>query len=682
MTSATIFPDTTILIQYQSLDRIDWNAVLGVKQARLMLSSSIWNEMEDIAQQNISPSLARRAQTALSYLQQLIEAQDRDSKDFGVTRLDDPDLDYSAEELDPNSVSDVLVASIIAYQQIHALEFVVLFTDDSETRRKARKAGIEIGQLPNAYLLSASQAQKPVIKPIAAHPAAPPKTLTPEHLAQAGPLFRAAAPPKAPVEPDIDPKPANAAPSESPVSDVPATADAPQQAAPKADVSPQPAAQPENREALRAKPPIVIHSTSPAKKEATPSELDVSKNGDTSNKTPASKNPDSPETASPETAPAAPPPQKPEPASADSNGKEGYKPPFLEMRQEPGRPDPGYVELFNLPSKKNAPPAPNGNGKNPLNLPPVALEPNGLQPDAVKPESTSSFSFSNQPPPLPAPPVNPFEPLIPSEASQPAKTDLRLTFENDENRTAVIIHHPSYPTIEDISHKLSHLRKNYPKLTQVIGANSGDGIGNDFASVAAPHEMLHQRRAQRIKRYNNTLDTFYKRSEKFMSELADFENLRKRSAKLSLSLFNDIPDSLRSLYIAIHFPSNVRVYSEDNLPEAPQGPKPPDDPDLDALFDTIRLPVVPIPSELSNSDNVKMRSRNVAPMEVRWNKGWDVIYSVKEIGKHERIQFNPLFIVFNSFDHATAFRIHYRITVASASYEELGELEVLVRKEL
>lgn len=651
-----------------------------------MVSSSVWNEMEDIEKQDISPSLAKRAQTALAQLRQLI-AQDREGSNLSVARLEDPNLDFSAEELDPNSVADVLVASIIAYQQMHALEFVILFTDDKETRQKARKAGIEIGRLPNAYLLGAPKPQQPVAKQPGSLPKPPPKTLTPEHLAQPGPLFSTSAPPSRSIEPDL--------PSET-VSDNPSPAKMPtanqviqedqKQAAPTKNNPQLSATQPEQQGPLPSTPRFEILSTA----SSTPVEKISAKKDAIENRTEAPNRPESrqPPAKSPvpanteddTAAPEQPVQVSPDENRTDKNRTDEYKPPFLEMRQQPARPDPGYVEFFNMPAKKETDPGLNGHEKKPLSLPPIALESNGSGSDAAK--STPSFSFSNRQPAVPAPPANPFEPLVPSEESKPAKTELRLTFEKDENRTTVILHHPSYPTIEDISNKLSHLRKNYPKLTHVIGSNSGDGIGNDLASVAAPHEMLLQRRAQRIKRYNNTLDTFYKRSEKYMSELADFENLRKRSAKLNLSLLNDIPDSLKSLYIAIHFPSNVRVYSEDNLPEAPQGPKPPDDPDLDALFDTIRLPVVPIPSELSNSDSVKMRSRNIAPMEVRWNKGWDVIYSIKEIGKHERVSFNPLFIVFNSFDHATAFRIHYRITVASASYEELGELEVLVRKEL
>lgn len=680
MTSATIFPDTTILIQYQSLDRIDWHAVLGVKQARLMLSSSVWNEMEEIEKQDISPSLARRAKAALTQLRQLI-AQDREGSSLSVTKLDDPNLNYSAEELDPNSVADVLVASIIAYQQTNALEFVVLFTDDNETRQKARKAGIEIARLPKTYLLGAPQPEKQEAKPVASLPKPPPKTLSPEHLAQPGPLFRASRSKGAPAEQDVAPETAANAPTPAkPAADGPPVIKDQPQTASKKDIIPVPETEPERTGPSVSAPRIEILSTAKARKEPNPSEKETS--GKSTKKTdPLEEQKIQPKNPLPSKIEhQEKKPDKPTPASVDTNDIDAYKPPFLEMRQEPARPDPGYVEFFNIPAKKEVHPGANGNGKNPLNLPLTTPNPDGS--DAEPEKSTPPFSFSNHQDSIPTPPVNPFEPLVPSEESKPAKTELRLTFENDESRTAVILHHPSYPTIEDISNKLSHLRKNYPKLTHVIGSNSGDGIGNDFASVGAPHEMLLQRRAQRIKRYNNTLDTFYKRSEKYMSELADFENLRKRSAQLNLSILNDLPDSLKSLYIAIHFPSNVRVYSEDNLPEAPQGPKPPDNPDLDALFDTIRLPVVPIPSELSNSDNVKMRSRNVAPMEVRWNKGWDVIYSIKEIGKHERISFNPLFIVFNSFDHATAFRIHYRITVASASYEELGDLEVLVRKEL
>ena len=193
--------------------------------------------------------------------------------------------------------------------------------------------------------------------------------------------------------------------------------------------------------------------------------------------------------------------------------------------------------------------------------------------------------------------------------------------------------------------------------------------------------MLTQRRLHRAKRYNATLDSYYASTEKYLADLSEFENFRRRTAKLNLSIVNDLADSLKSLYIVVHFPPQVRVYSEDNLPLSPTGPRPPERPNLNALFDTIRLPSVIVPGE-SNNNAIRLRSGNIAPMEIRWNKGWDVIYSIREIEKFSQLLFNPLFIAFNSFEQATTFRLHYRVTVASASYEELGELEVVVRKEL
>ena len=263
-------------------------------------------------------------------------------------------------------------------------------------------------------------------------------------------------------------------------------------------------------------------------------------------------------------------------------------------------------------------------------------------------------------------------------------TELRLAFGEQEKHTSVIIRHPVYPSIDDVTSKLAKVKKAHAKINLPVGSPGGDGLDTsmtDPLAVTSEDALLH-RKMHRAKRYNTVLDTYYANTEKYLGDLTEFENLQRRSAKLEISLVNDLADALRSLYIVIHFPSQVRVYTEDTLPDRPVGPRPPEKPNLSALFDAIRLPRVPVPGELSGGDSIKLRSRNIAPMEVRWNKGWDVIYSVRDIEKHTRLPFNPLFIVFNSFDHATSFRIQYRATVASASYEELGELEVFVRKEL
>ena len=307
--------------------------------------------------------------------------------------------------------------------------------------------------------------------------------------------------------------------------------------------------------------------------------------------------------------------------------------------------------------------------------------------DEPTPTVTHSFSFVSQKPTAATPPEPPKQnSFVPTEVNY-EKADLRLSVgTQDEYRTTVVIHHPIYPSLDDVNNHLTTVRTNFPKLSLPYEAG-GDGLGSDLLVTNLPYgsvapDTILQRKAQRIKKYNSSLDTYYSGIEKYLSDNAEFDNFKRRSAKVDLSLFNDLPEDLKSLYISIHFPGNVRVYHEENLPERPASPPPPEEPDLEMLFDPIRLPQVPIPTELSSASDLKMRGRNAAPIEVRWNKGWDVIYSIREIEKNSAIPFNPLYIAFNSFDHATSFRINYRITVASASYEQLGELEIVVRKEI
>lgn len=647
MTSATIFPDTTILIQYQSLDRIDWPAVLGVDSAKVVLATAMLQEIEDIREQDISPTLAKRADAALTAVDTLLNIASESPEHLKVIKATSPDIDFSVESLDPNSIADLLVATVIDYQRKQALEYVVLFTDDPETRVKARKAGVEVAALPKNYLVDNQG------KPAAPAPAPPTqersspllagkiaKTPSTQRLARPTPLFKNSLIPES-----ARPAEASAPESEDAVlaehtEETPATEDISRKTKLFEVIDPL-------EEATKS-PVIAVEKNHPE-----PEEIQV------------------PEVVQQETPP----------------------PPFIDIKQEPARPDPGYVEFITSPPQPASAKADTaGQNRHPKTGEPIKgtvtsrlLPPEAPDTAAVQkifsglPSQTSSVhartSTNGKKTPT-APPAT----LTPEPEEKP---ELRLAFEEDESRSTLIIHHPEYPTIDEVTERIADLRRQYPKLA-LLGPSGGDGIDNSQYATGEDNEAFYQRKNNRIKRYNASLDGFYASWEKYLSEMAEFENQRRRSAQLNLMLINELPDALKSLYIAIHFPSNMRVYSEDTLPDKPVGPTPPEEPNLEALFDTIRLPRVPVPGEIyvPDTSDIKMRSRNLAPVEVRWNKGWDVIYSIREIKKGEHIPFNPLYIVFNSFEHATSFRIHFRITVASASYEEKGNLEMLVRKEI
>ncbi len=671
MTSATIFPDTTILIQYQSLDHVDWRTVLKVNHVKIVLTSAVLQEIEEIKNQDISPTLARKASDALAAVNDLLK-EDADLPDYlSVEEAETPQINFGVEHLDPNSVADLLVATMIAYQRSHALEFVALFSDDSETRLKANTAGFEVASLPKNYLNNGKANKADVQQnPAFAQQATETKqglfAPSTKKLANPTPLFK------------------NNLIHES---HQPATPPPP-----VADETPNEEKPNKLFEVLNEDEPPVSAPIVEEKETVEPREIQIN----TADVKSALSGMPSHEVKKEE-----------ELKEADEESKtelkEEAKAPFVAIKQERARPDHAHKRYGHGPKKpvreqSNGQLAENGQA---ADLPPltaritspgngvsqeVPSEPKTPEVSLPKPPQRQSISFSSKPAPADDEQTVTPDPTPSSEYVE-EKPELRLAFEGDDTRSAIIIHHPEYPSIDEVTEQIAKLRKNYPKLA-ALGNSSGDGVGSGIptyngASSPAQNDLIFQRRNSRIQRYNSALDTYYSSSEKFLSEIAEFENLKRRSARLDLMLINELPDSLKSLYISIHFPSNLRVYSEDTLPDKPVGPNPPEEPNLDALFDQMRLPRVPIPGELSGHNNdIKMRSRNLAPVEVRWNKGWDVIYSMREIEQSEHIPFNPLYIVFNSFEHATSFRIQFRITVASASYEERGDLEVLVRKEI
>ena len=521
MTSATIFPDTTILIQYDSLDQIDWEAVFGVKNVKLMLTASVLQEMNDIKNQDISPALSKRARQSLMSIQTLLEASKKDPSRIQLFKVSDPKIDFAAEGLDPNSVADMLVASIITYQQANALEYVILLSDDKRTKNKAGEAGIELGNLPPQYLFTRN-APAPSTSPAfeITTSVEPPETngLFADGamgLTKSGPLFQSAA---------------NQETTENNVPEEAETVDT------GLDFEPIPAVTADNG----------YSEQSEASEETVTDE----------------------ESASVET----PKPEAP--------------PPFVEIKQAPARPDYGHYEIFNTP--QNAPPL------TPSEPPtPAVKSTESPTPEVKSPEPeekplldlTPSFSFTSNPQSTSDRDEDSFIPVEPAAASEqlePEQTELRLAFSESEARTSVIIRHPMYPSIDEVAARLAQVRNSVPKLKVPVSDLGGDGLGNSLTDPLAitTEDVIVQRKSQRIKRYNSTLDTYYANTEKYLGDIAEFENLRRRSAQLDLCLINDLADSLKSLYIVIHFPSQIRVFSEENLPERPTGPKPPEQPDL------------------------------------------------------------------------------------------------------
>ncbi|MEZ4700872.1 MAG: PIN domain-containing protein [Rhodothermales bacterium] len=601
MTTANLFPDTALLLAYQALDTLDWEQLYGVDRATVVIAPSVLRELSRLKNQVGTHPDAERAAALFEQFVRLL-SQGAGNAAVVFKTVQDPRIDFVAERLDPANPRDQLVATIIDYQQNHALEYVVLLSDDPETIIKAERAGIDISRLPAYLHLSARNTDLAapstpsgdgIATRTANHgqPEAINRILPLDRLATAAPLYPSLPEPRLPSLPPL-PVARQAEP-------------APDAFRPQTDVE---------------TPTFEGHETD---------SLPVSSTGSLPEAIVQVRLPSAPEFLNPRPAPEPPAPPAPEPPAR----------PAPEPIETPPPARPAYVEMFSHEEQASEP--------------------------GHEDEGPSSFTNVDDVPHR----QSPRSPSLTRSAPE-----LRLAFNDGTYRATALIRSPLYPSIEEITHELTRVRKEYPKLAYMKEADAAQRANGQGVMP------LFERMNERIKRYNAALDAYYAGIEKYLHDASEHGNMQRRTATLELSMINDAPLILKSLYITLRFPAHVRIFADDNVPDRPVPPSPPARPNLDALFDTIRLPSVPVPSELRQSTNIVLRSRSLSPLEIRWNKGWDVIYSLRELERNHAVSFNPLYLVFNSFDEATSIRMPYRITVASSSQEERGQLELLVRK--
>jgi hypothetical protein len=474
-----------------------------------------------------------------------------------VRTIAEPSINFEAEHLDASQPRDQLIASVIDFQQVHALEHVVLFTDDPATRDMAERAGIDVlsrRSLPSDQRLASSSGDGMAPR-------------EPASSRDAGSTSRAL-----PFDRLVVPSPLYAGRT-----DVSLSQSAPVAQAPGHPHAANPVAVAESADLDTA--PDHAGALLPLHTELPEAIVQV---------------------------------RLPNPLPASREDVPG-----TEERVEPPRPTLEATVRPTEPSRSHPTGAANGPAE-----PPSAL---------------------------------------------------RLAFDNGATRSTITVQAPRWPSIEEITAELSRVRRDYPKRAFLTPSNVPEA-----GPTRGPAQI--ERKNKRVARYNAALDSYYAALERYIQDISEHVNLKRRSATVQIRLVNDSPATLKSLYITIRLPESVRVFTEESLPKPPTSPVPPAEPNLDAVFEPFLLPRVPVPAELLQESSVVLRNRSLSPLEIRQNNGWYVIYTVRELERHHTVSFHPLYLSFQSFDEAASIRIPYRITVASLSQEERGQLEVLVKK--
>lgn len=221
-------------------------------------------------------------------------------------------------------------------------------------------------------------------------------------------------------------------------------------------------------------------------------------------------------------------------------------------------------------------------------------------------------------------------------------------------------------------------------------------IERPLAPTEGIASLLGQPPTESLRAYNCDLDTYYERYAQYVRELRDFENEKRLTKELSITLRNTGGCPALDIDICLHFPDGFELVKAGALPEPPAKPDPPSRPlsfaeglgnitagafsqlrtgflseDLSRLaalsesrFAVPKLPVV----------------SNVSEPVIERSNSFTVRYHVREL-KHTFLEgLGPLYVMFQSFDTASSFGIDYAIIADNTPKETTGRLHVEIQK--
>ncbi|MDQ5824049.1 MAG: PIN domain-containing protein [Chloroflexota bacterium] len=180
------FVDTNVLLQYQTFDQVDWRQVVRAQHVTLILAPIVLAELDRHKDSMANQRLHDRAREIMPRLAPLLEqalatgepAYVREGV-YIVGIPEEPDVDWSAARLDPNTNDDRLIAAMIDVHTSWHIESLVLVSADFTPRFKAQAKKLPaidpkglIQELHDMQRAAAKTAQKPALE---ASPAAPPK---------------------------------------------------------------------------------------------------------------------------------------------------------------------------------------------------------------------------------------------------------------------------------------------------------------------------------------------------------------------------------------------------------------------------------------------------------------------------------------------------------------------------
>jgi hypothetical protein len=256
---------------------------------------------------------------------------------------------------------------------------------------------------------------------------------------------------------------------------------------------------------------------------------------------------------------------------------------------------------------------------------------------------------------------------------------------------------PNILNNEEIDRNLDEIRNRNPRLEQshinskLEKNDDGDDsaedkltladlmgkIGPSIRNVINPEEILE---------YNNDLENFYNDYKAYLLTQVEYENLRRRTIKISIWLANNGTLPAEDIDIIMHFPDGFDLLKEEDLPKPPKPPVPPSPPmsQMERLFDHNNLwrdSLISPHFNLPHDFNRVEPPPNVSAPRIRRTNSYDVNIHILRVKHLLKVKFDELFIMFKSYEDAQSFHVNYEILAANLPQKTEGSLHIIIKKD-
>lgn len=261
---------------------------------------------------------------------------------------------------------------------------------------------------------------------------------------------------------------------------------------------------------------------------------------------------------------------------------------------------------------------------------------------------------------------------------------LKLAFAGKSNQFSITVQQPLAVAEEEIQQRMIDIKNKY-RRRPIVPKSEPPQDSSPFAgfvriqSLVGNSNNLGGPSSEEITRYNRDLEKFYEEYEIHLRESVVSTNLQRRTIRLDLCIFNYGTAPAEDIDVFLYFPDGFDLYDEADKPQMPEAPDLPRPPRTAAemLYSPLYTRDF---SSFTQMPHYLPTQSNVSTPDIKRSNSYEVTYSVQRLKQHMNEPFDPMYVVFDSFESAASFRIDYRINAADLPDEITGVLHTTIAR--